>query len=180
MKTFKNLSSFTKHLEANLSTLNGIRKMEEALEVGAKHLQKKAKEQFGKYPTDASPFSIPFHAAPHSGLWNELAPSTKADRVQKGFSENEPLLRTGKLRDSIKVSVHGPLAVVGSNEDIMVWQELGTHKIPPRPVLGLTAHKHGKDAASLVAATFVSQLFGKDPFTGFETIAEEDVSNGND
>jgi hypothetical protein len=33
--------------------------------------------------------------------WSELADATKEDRAKKGFSEDEPGLRTGEMRDSI-------------------------------------------------------------------------------
>jgi hypothetical protein len=67
--------------------------------------------------------------------WPELAESTKDDRVRQGFSENEPLLRTGELRDSIHHVVIGDTAHVGSDNDKAVWQELGTKHIPPRTFL---------------------------------------------
>ncbi len=180
MKKFKSLSDFTAHVSRGSNALNLRRKEQIALNVGAKFLQHKAKAQFGHYPNEMTHLDLPFNAAPHSGIWDELAPSTKEDRVRKGFSENEPLLRTGKLRDSIKVSVQGNRAVVGSDEDIMVWQELGTEKIPPRPVLTLTADRHGKDAVKLIADAFVSELMGVSRFADATTIDEKDIIRGND
>jgi HK97 gp10 family phage protein len=69
--------------------------------------------------------------------WPELADATKEDRVKHGFSEDEPLLRTGKLRDSIhhKVESSAHTVHIGSDEDVAVWQELGTSHIPPRTFL---------------------------------------------
>ncbi|MFD2271416.1 hypothetical protein ACFS07_10450 [Undibacterium arcticum] len=49
------------------------------------------------------------------------------------------MLRSGKLRASISHQIHGLEAVVGSDSDIMVYQELGTEHIPPRAVLGPAA-----------------------------------------
>ena len=54
-----------------------------ALEVGAEMIEKEAKRPIGTY--DAG--------------WQPLAESTKRDRVAKGFAEDEPLLRTGEMRD---------------------------------------------------------------------------------
>lgn len=74
--------------------------------------------------------------------WVELADATKEDRIAQGFAENEPLLRTGELRDSIEHKVEGDTAHVGSDEDKAVWQELGTKTIPPRSFLkGAVTHK---------------------------------------
>ena len=42
----------------------------------------------------------------------------------------------GEMRDSIEHNVQVPEAHVGSNDDKLVWFELGTSKQPPRSVLG--------------------------------------------
>jgi phage gpG-like protein len=57
-------------------------------------------------------------------------------------STTDPLLRTGALRDSIRAESDDHRMVVGSNSQIAVYQELGTHNpltgdIPPRPFLAL-------------------------------------------
>jgi hypothetical protein len=54
-----------------------------------------------------------------------------AERVRNGFAANEPLPRTGQLRDSIEWTAQGNEGFVGSNLDIAVYQELGTSRIPP-------------------------------------------------
>lgn len=101
-----------------------------ALEVGlkavAEEIEHTAKEEIGTYQPSVGPFNA----------WDELAESTKADRVRQGYSEDDPLLRTGELRDSISHRVMGLAAVVGSTDDKAVWQEYGTEKIPPRPFIG--------------------------------------------
>lgn len=81
--------------------------------------------------------------------WPELAAATKADRVSKGFAENEPLLRTGEMRDSIEHTVAREfletIGYVGTNNEIAVYQELGTTKIPPRSFLAQAAiHKESE------------------------------------
>ena len=83
--------------------------------------------------------------------WPPLAPSTVADRVSKGFAPDEPLLRTGAMRDSIEHKVDGDSGFVGSNDDKAVWQELGTSKIPPRSFLGGAAAHTGREAADAAA-----------------------------
>jgi hypothetical protein len=94
--------------------------------------------------------------------WTPLAESTKADRVAHGFPEDEPLLRTGELRDSIgHVSGReGGVATgyVGTNDPVAKYQELGTSRIPSRSFLGEAAmHKEAaihRMAGRAVIGTF--------------------------
>jgi HK97 gp10 family phage protein len=73
--------------------------------------------------------------------WPQLAPATITDRIAKGFAPNDPLLRTGQLRDSIEFVVEVQeggekvTAEVGSNDPVAAYQELGTSTIPPRSFL---------------------------------------------
>jgi hypothetical protein len=76
--------------------------------------------------------------------WPALGPAAVAKHG------DTPLLDTGALRDSISafVQMHGPghgRAVVGSNSDIAVYQELGTSRIPPRSFLMSSAMRSHKD-----------------------------------
>lgn len=91
--------------------------------------------------------------------WTELAESTKADRAAHGFPEDEPLLRTGEMRDSIEHRVEVErigfevVGLVGTDNKIAVYQELGTRTIPPRSFLGEAAmHKEHE----------VHELFGSE------------------
>jgi hypothetical protein len=74
--------------------------------------------------------------------WPQLAQSTQDQRTRLGFPPNEPLLRTGELRDSIQWQVGGPGDVrvhgyVGSDNPKAMWNFLGTPAIPARdPILG--------------------------------------------
>jgi hypothetical protein len=93
-----------------------------ALEISGQIVEDEAKRLIGTYDYDPR--------------WPELAQSTKEDRVKKGFSENDPGLRTGEMRNSIHHHVDGHTAVhIGSDDDKLVWFELGTVKQPPRTVL---------------------------------------------
>lgn len=92
--------------------------------------------------------------------WAPLALSTVADKGRKGFlgalavggdgGEN-PLLRTGRMRGTIQseVTTHG--FIVGSEDEVMKWQEFGTSKMPPRPVLGPAMYRVMPLAAPLLA-----------------------------
>jgi hypothetical protein len=97
-----------------------------ALEHAALIVETEAKRVLGTYDYD----------------WPQLAESTQDERGYLGFPDNEPLLRTGELRDSIEHTVETKAAHVGSNNDKAVWQELGTTTIPARSFLaGAAAHK---------------------------------------
>jgi HK97 gp10 family phage protein len=73
--------------------------------------------------------------------WPQLASATIADRIAKGFSPNDPLLRTGELRESIEYVVEVEddgekvTAEVDSNDPVAEYQEFGTSTIPPRSFL---------------------------------------------
>jgi hypothetical protein len=71
--------------------------------------------------------------------WAELADSTKHRRVSEGWTENEPLLESNRLRESIqhtRVSYRDRVDVfIGSNLVYARRQELGFGPTPPRPYL---------------------------------------------
>lgn len=98
--------------------------------------------------------------------WPELAESTKADRVRKGYSEDEPGLRSGEMRDSIGrvLSTDGLEAQVGSNDDHMVYFELGTSKQPPRSVLGGAMAEKLPEVKEILGTALVAGLVGEQVF----------------
>jgi phage gpG-like protein len=154
MRTFDNFSSFALHLGVIVAA-NEI-KTHESLKVATEYLEKKIKDRFGNYlRTDEGAFE----------KWKELAPATKADRVRKGYTPNDPLLRSGELRDSIQSEVRGLEAVIGSDSDIMVWQELGTSRIPARSVLGAEAYMAKDKIAEFVAISTIDRIAGKNERT---------------
>ena len=64
--------------------------------------------------------------------WQPLADATRADRVRRGFTPDDPLRRTGGLADSISHRVTGRAALIGSTSPIMPHHEFGTRTIPAR------------------------------------------------
>ena len=85
-------------------------------------------------------------AAGQFPAWAPLADSTVADRISKGFSPLEPLLRTGELRDSIETHVEGAEATVGSASMIALYQEQGHRANPAAAVPGPGAvRRQGED-----------------------------------
>ncbi len=116
------------------------------LDKGAQLIEYEARREIGAYQTSAGPFSA----------WPLLAPSTMADRVSKGFPADEPLLRTGALRNSIGRRVGTREAVIGSDLPIAVWQEFGTRRIPARSFIGGATVRKAEEAVQAIA----QEVFG--------------------
>lgn len=118
------LEQFARELSsASASIATGL---EAGFRVIVKEIEETAKEEIGVYQPAYGPFDA----------WAPLAESTKAERVRLGYSEDEPLLRSGELRDSIQSEVMGLAAIVGTKKEIGLWLEVGTDRIPPRPFIG--------------------------------------------
>jgi hypothetical protein len=92
--------------------------------------------------------------------WPPLADVTKADRVSKGYPENEPLLREGRLRNSVGYKVNcgivkkdvaiGYKVGYGADEYAKA-QEEGKGKITSRPALKTALFReHSKIISSMV------------------------------
>jgi hypothetical protein len=73
----------------------------EGLAAAGELVKADAQNRIGSYQGAVAEFSA----------WAPLSEATKADRVAKGFSADDPLLRTGALRDAIEVK-HEPESVV--------------------------------------------------------------------
>lgn len=147
MKEFRSFGAFATHL-AILAIETKVVK-HAVLEEAAEEVQETAKGMIGFY-----------HQDPH---WEALADSTEAEKARLGFEPDAPLLRTGEMRESITtvVSLNGDFAVVGSDEQKMVWHELGTTKMPPRPVLGPAGRLSGPRIAHAASTMITSWLSGR-------------------
>jgi hypothetical protein len=132
MREFSSIGQMIAHLATMDAAV--VVALHHGLKKCAVAIEKTAKAEIGHYQPEVGQFAG----------WVELADSTKADRVAKGFTENDPLKRTGALEQSISHEIHALEAVVGSDSDIMVYQELGTDRIPPRAVLGPAAIRNKK------------------------------------
>ena len=151
MRQFNGMASFAEHL----LTLMAAEEIASRAALGkcARLVEKTAKDKIGEYQEQTGPFIA----------WPELAESTKADRVAHGFTEDEPLLRTGDMRDSIShvISTSGLEAQIGSNDDKAVWQELGTQHIPPRSFLGGAVSDKLPEIKEILAGSLVAALVGE-------------------
>jgi HK97 gp10 family phage protein len=147
---FENLTQFAAYLDDLAAKQKNLQ--ETVLEQAASTIEEEAKSYFGIYQPASGPYSP----------WLPLAISTIQDRVAKGYTPDDPLLRSGELRDSIKHEVATPtMAVVGSTSEIMVYQELGTDHIPPRPVLGPAAYNKREIVGAMISKVLLGHLMGK-------------------
>lgn len=142
------LAQFIGHIAASINHLKHAE--HQAMEQACLLVENEAKREIGTYQSGAGPF-VP---------WAELADSTKDDRARKGFPDNEPLLRTGTLRDSIEHKVGDKEGCIGSDSPIAEYQELGTVHIPPRSFLGGAAVRKGPQVAQILGLSVVRALVG--------------------
>lgn len=102
--------------------------------------------------------------------WDELAPRTKDERTYLGFTPNDPLSRTGELRDSYERTVSGREGAVGSNLGKAVELELGLsggeEYLPPRSVLGIAAFRQEESVVNLMCQPIAAALAGLKPMPG--------------
>lgn len=118
------LKQFARELSS--ASANIAKELELGFHAIVTEIEETAKEEIGVYQPAVGPFEA----------WAPLAASTKAERVRLGYIEDEPLLRSGQLRDSIESEVVGLAAIIGTKSEIGLWQEVGTDHIPPRPFIG--------------------------------------------
>lgn len=124
MRQFKNFAQFAEYLTKLQAQEKSVKKV--MLEEVGQHVEDEAKRKFGIYQEADGKFP----------KWPELEEETKKQRVRLNFEPNNPLYRSGELMHSVSHKVIGDSVYIGSNSDIMVYQEFGTATIPPRPVLG--------------------------------------------
>lgn len=158
MKEFGRIADMVAHL-AKVAVAEELA-LHRGLERCAQAIERTAKAEIGNYQPGIGPFPE----------WAELADMTKADRVRKGYTENDPLERTRALEESISHQTIGLESAVGSDSDVMVYQEVGTSTIPPRPVLGPAALRNkGLIQKTLGAAAVEGLLYGSgSAFTALE------------
>ncbi|MBB5189604.1 HK97 gp10 family phage protein [Silvimonas terrae] len=150
----KQLSSLGELAEVfTKNTLGMMVTMQAGLEKAAVVVEKDAKQRIGEYQEAEGPFPA----------WAELSDSTKEDRARQGYTENDPLLRSGDLQRSIEHEVGYTEAVIGSKSPVAAYQEFGTYRIPPRPFLGPAAFHNKKRIQRILGAAMVSGLVGGSP-----------------
>lgn len=148
MKEFGSLGQFALHL-ATLQAGVAL-ELHRGLKRVAVAVDQTAKSEFGVYQPAIGPFSA----------WAPLAESTKTERERLGYTPDDPLRRSGETRDTVGHEVSGHEAVIGSTSDVMVYQELGDDRIPPRPVLGPAVERNHELIRKVLGSALVSGLLG--------------------
>ena len=77
-----------------------------------------------------------------------------------GDDHEFPWQRTGKLADSIGVIADADQALIGSNSEIALYQELGTATVPPRPFFAVIAADHAEATADAIGAAVARAIRG--------------------
>lgn len=147
---FQDMGSFAAHIAARAAAFNAI--AHTGLEKAARLVEKSAKDELGNYQSAIGTFVA----------WDELADSTKEHRVALGYTENDPGLMSGAMRESIGHKVSELDALIGSDDDHLVYFEFGTKKQPPRPVLGPAAYKNKDKIQKILGAATVAGIIGGD------------------
>ena len=98
--------------------------------------------------------------------WPALADSTVAQKAARGqtgrVSSTDPLFATGELRATISHQIEGNVAVIGTPDEVGVYQEVGTDRIPPRPFLSTAAFRKGEAAANAIGAAVGHAIAGRE------------------
>jgi hypothetical protein len=148
MQNFDSMASFGRHLIKNAARSKEC--YAPALDQIGKIVTYVAKSKLGKYQPAIGPFAG----------WAALTEYTINERIEAGFTPNDPLLRSGHLRDSISYVAQYPKLVVGSPLPYAVDQELGVEadRLPPRPFLGPAMFQTKADTMKVLGLAMVRQI----------------------
>jgi hypothetical protein len=151
MKEFQSLAAFQAHIEKLIVEFPIYEK--KAANFLGEILVKEARDKIGHLQEG----------------WKELADSTKSDKERKGYVFNadyNPLYRTGQLRDSIHhvFNIQSQTLFIGSDSEIMEYQEKGTKYIPARPVLSTTVYQ-AHPVINYVFGSMLKQYVSGEPLT---------------
>ena len=86
--------------------------------------------------------------------WTPLKPETIARKA----NGDTPLLESGEMRDSIGHVTQGRETSIGSNDQVAVYQELGTAKIPPRSFLQGSAIYKETEIKNIIGSYFYQHM----------------------
>jgi phage gpG-like protein len=141
------------------------------LKKAAEIVQHEAQEIIGETDVGAlGPFAAwaPLSSATMEGFIHPLAGYIPG-KIELGYtgqkSEQDALLRTGALRDSINFISDAHEAIVGSPMPEALWQEMGTpnarYPIPPRSFLGRSAFNNRDKIVHAVMFPICEALAGR-------------------
>lgn len=150
MKAFASLGAFATHL-MTAATAEALA-LHEGLKAACVEVEKTAKGEIGTYQASIGPFPA----------WAPLADSTEDEKARMGYPAESPLMATGEMQESYRNEVEGLDGVVGTSDPKAIYHELGTTKMPPRPVLGpAVLHNRGRIERLIGEAAVVGILGGE-------------------
>jgi hypothetical protein len=151
---------------AHTAILGGevLASLHNGLEAAAALVERDARRQMGHYQPAVGPFQA----------WAPLSPAYAASKAAAGYPSPSPLVRSGVMLASFQHEVDhaGLTAIAGSTDPKMLWHELGTVKMAPRPVWGPAAFKSQEAIGRLIGTAAVAGLLG-DRFPKVGTRAAE-------
>lgn len=140
--SFNSLAGFASFLTGMVAEVEHAK--HQALEEAAEIVETEAKRALGTYDYG----------------WPQLAQSTQDQRAHQGYTPNDPGLRSGAMQASIEHTVGHDEAHVGSNDDHLVYFELGTRRQPPRSDLAGAAMQKEKEVRELLGRKTMPVLTG--------------------
>lgn len=129
MQNFNSFGQFANHMLHTVQKQYHVEVVSTLEQVGAAVAQE-ATRSVGYYQSGIGGFPA----------WAPLAASTLEKKARKGWglggNPNSPLYATGKFRQSIgyRVNKQHLMVTIGSNARSVIFTELGTSKMPARPV----------------------------------------------
>ncbi len=149
MIEFKTIAGFARHLEKLAAQSLAVG--EHVVDKASEEIQETAIGMIGFYQDAIGPYPA----------WAELAESTEQRKARLGYPENAPLLASGDMQRSIGRHINGLSAVVGTDDEKMIYHEFGTRNMPPRPVLGPAAMHSAPRITRMAAACAGLWLSGR-------------------
>lgn len=149
-RSFSSFKAMAQHFEQARNNL--VHDVTVALEAIGSDVEHRAKAKIGQYQSAV----VGGHGFEGFPAWAPLAQSTMEDRVRQHYTPNDPLLRTGHLRESIAHRMgetnRARTVVIGSPDPIAEYQEYGTRSIPPRPFIGPAMAEAEPESIEKIAA----------------------------
>lgn len=167
MREFATIEGFIKFLATIPATVERV--TETGLEAAAALIEKTAKDEIGIYQEAVGPFNdwVPLSGATLDGFYAEGIGYVPGKEELGYAPPDNPLLRTGELRDSYEHTVSGYEASIGSHSLIALWQEMGTpdarFPIPPRSILGGAAYRCEHIVVDMMVSPCIRALAGLPP-----------------
>ena len=139
-----------------LSAGKMVLEVNSGLDLCARLIENTAKEEIGHYQAEHGPFPA----------WAPLADSTMREKTRLGYtgrlSADDPLYRTGEMRDSIEHRTEDLEAEIGTDSEIAPYHEFGTSKMPPRPFLGPSLVRNKENIEKIIGGFAATALVSFD------------------